>query len=198
MGHESGRGGSKQLHWHQAVIISAVKFVFWHFGQIVFFWTAWFAYKDMMSWGQFCFATIVALKEALYFVNLMHVTYFSPGYLLLAPFSEKNKPLKLAYFLSQESVVMSTLVANVVGRVATLNRVSNVECVLAWFAGISYLASIAASLSAWIALVIGFFGHGAMFSLIGSGLLAVGSFAHRCCCIVAGIPPPPFAVSESV
>ena len=32
----------QQLHWHQAVIISAVKFVFWHFGQIVFFWTVWF------------------------------------------------------------------------------------------------------------------------------------------------------------
>ena len=164
----------QQLHWHQAVIISAVKFVFWHFVQIVFFWTAWFAYKDMMSWGQFCFATIVALKEALHFVNLLHATCFTPGYLLLAPFSEKNKPLKLACFLCPESVVMSTLVANVVGRVATLNRVSNVEGVLAWFAGISYLASIAVSLSAWIALVIGFFGHGAMFPSMAVGSLLSG------------------------
>ena len=112
-----GQRKQQKLQFHEAVIISAVKFVFWHLGQIVFFWTAWFAYKDMMSWGQFFFATIVALKEALYFVNLLLATYLSPGYLMLAPFSEKNKCVKLAYLLSPESVVMDSLAVMQGGRV---------------------------------------------------------------------------------
>ena len=158
-----GQMSQQKMQWHEAVIISAVKFVFWHLGQIVFFWTAWFAYKDMMLWGQFCFATIVALKEALYFVNLLLATYFSPGYLLLAPFSEKNKGWKLAYLLSPESVVMESLI----GR-------SGVMRVLAFFQVISYFVNFAASLSAWIALVIGFFDHGTMFPSLAVGYLLSG------------------------
>ena len=40
--------------------------------------------------------------------------------------------MKLAYFLSPESVVVMTLVANFVGGVATLDRVSRVVGVLGW------------------------------------------------------------------
>ena len=153
----------QKLQWHEALIISAVKFVFWHLGQIVFFWTAWFAYKDMMSWGQFCFATIVALKEAVYFVNLLLATCISPVYLMLAPFSEKNKGVKLVYLLSPESVVMESLFF-----------FSANGGVLETFSYISYFANIAASLSAWIALLIGFFGHGTMFPSLAVGYLLSG------------------------
>ena len=157
-----GQRQQQKLQWHQAVIISAVKFVFWHLGQIVFFWAAWFAYKDMMSTGQFCFATIVAMKEALYFVNLLLATCYSPGYLLLAPFSEENKTVKLTYLLSPESVVVFSLYARRDGGVLGL------------FAGISFWSNIIASLSAWIALVIGFFGHGTMFPSLAVGYLLSG------------------------
>ena len=122
--------------------------------------TPWFAYKDLMLWGQFCFARIVAMKEALYFVNLLLATCFSPGYLLLAPFSEKNKGWKLAYLLSPESVVMFSL--------------GGASRELDEFARISYLVNIAASLSAWIALVIGFFDHGTMFPSLAVGYLLSG------------------------
>ena len=116
-----------------------------------------------MSWGQFFFATIVAMKEALYFMNLLLATYLSPGYLLSAPFSEKNKRVKLAYLLSPESVVMLYPLG-----------VGSGGVVLGLFAFISYFANIAASLSAWIALVIGFFGHGAMFPSLAVGYLLSG------------------------
>ena len=70
-----------------------------------------------MSWGQFCFATIVALKEAVYFVNLLLATCISSGYLLLAPFSEENKMVKLDYLLSPESIVMGSLADSRAGSV---------------------------------------------------------------------------------
>ena len=116
-----------------------------------------------MSWCQFRFATIVALKEALYIVNLLLATCFSPGYLLLAPFSEKNKGVKLAYLLSPESVVMLSLLG-----------VGSGGVVLGLFAFFSFWTNIAASLSAWIALVIGFFGHGTMFPSLAVGYLLSG------------------------
>ena len=45
-----GQRQQQELRWHQAVITSAVKFVF-TLGKSSSFWTAWFACKDLMSWG---------------------------------------------------------------------------------------------------------------------------------------------------
>ena len=42
------------------------------------------------------------------------------------------------------------------------------------FSIFSFFANIAASLSAWIALVLGFFGHGTMFSSLAVGYLLSG------------------------
>ena len=121
----------------------------------------------MKSCGQFRFATVVALKEALYFVNLLLATCISPGYLLLAPFSEKNKSLKLAYLLSPASVVMASLVSG--GMEVCLNffksflprqpcRVTQcLDCTCDWL------------LWSWNDV-----------SLVGRGLLAVRSVARRC------------------
>ena len=57
---------------------------------------------------------------------------------------------------------------------ASLGRASREGGVLDIFANISYLASMFASLSAWIALVIGFFGHGTMFPSLAVGYLLSG------------------------
>ena len=132
-----------------------------------------------MSWGQFCFATIVSLKVAVYFVNLLLATSFSPGFLLLAPFREENKRVKLSYLLSPETVVMFSIGTCKDGGVLDI-------C-----ASISYLANIAASRSAWIAPVISFFCHGTMFPslavghLLSTGLSPIGVLhwgSGRCVC----------------
>ena len=161
-----GQRQQQKLNWHKALIISAVKFVFWHLGQIVF-----------LLDGVVCIHGYDVLGSVL----LCHDRRDQGGPLLREPaardlhlssdiccwhpFSEKNTLLKLGYLLSPECVVMVS-----VGTLADSRDGSVFET----FAVISYLVNIIASVSAWIALAIGFFGHGTMFPSLAVGYLLSG------------------------
>jgi len=136
----------QELNWFQAVTICITKLVFWHIGQIVFFLSAWFAYRKMMGWFQFICATVVALKEVFYGVLLFLGVKDAPQFLLYVPLSAQHG--RLLYCLSPASFV------GALAGVSKNNKVLVFVVLMVEFAG---------ALCACMALAIGLLCQGIMF-----------------------------------
>lgn len=145
----------------QAVTICAIKFIFWHLAQVLFFWVAWWAFGELMGWPQYILATIIALRELWYLFLLMYAVVYEPQFLLFAPFSEESTAWRVVYFLSPDAFVADDVYRSV-------NQ--DYWQWLDLFARISGILS----LCGWPALVCGFLQDGVMYPSLFLGYLLCG------------------------
>lgn len=149
-----------------AKMVSCYKLFGLHLMQVVFFLVPFGIYSGFMGLVQWSFATVVAVKEAWYFVLIVRGTRINPSFLLFPPFNETDYRKVIQYGLMPDMFIVQCIS----GRPLDLRNRRNIDV----STGITIALTFLSGISAWLAMVVGLSGRGAMFPTLLLGYLTAG------------------------
>lgn len=149
-----------EYYW-QAVLVSGVKLTALHVSQPVLFYLPFVGYSPDMGWGQYICACTVVLHESIYLYVIGLALFCNPKFLLYGPNSSDKKDGELSesetgYFAAPACFIYNMCRQSIED---TYPRFMLAFGLIEWIDFVSFGVSVCA----WMALIIGLFGHGVMF-----------------------------------
>ena len=175
------RQASKIEYKWQAILLSSIKIFGLHALQPCLFVLPYLAYSSSMGWVQFFCATVVLVNEIWYLFIIAYGFCLNAKWLLYAPLSDTQDPLSMGIYTECGAATYLCAPALFIMDHCWAAYSEPFHEFALEFSG---LYGLFASVNAWVAILIGFIGHGAIFPslLVGYMLSALELLCYLLYC----------------